>query len=457
MKKQSKKLNCKIELISNTKKEREKMKALKKQRMYTLLSTDVTTYCNARCKFCFNDWDALPKMQMSLETFKKILALLPYLPKDGFYLSCIYEPTIGKDFIPILEAIPKEYREKIFFTTNLVKKLTKKELKSMLSANLDYINISLETYDEDVYSDLVGIKNSFFYENLNYIAKHNRHKKTNKQNIRLITMMLKSNYKELPNLVKKAHIDLNPIEHEIRTPYFEKTDTSQQMICESELLYKAEIDETIKEIKALGYDNIIFACENDIEYYESRNKGDHNKAKDNYVDHFVIRIYPDGSGHFAGTNYKFNVNDLPDADDYFKSMLGILQEKEAEDYFREILESSQIDVSDTEINGELYMDQVYLYDEKYIQINGWESYSILNPSLGNPHLYIKQNDSYMKLNLRRMTRVDVVKVFNNPALEKSGFSCYFKLDNIEKDIELFYGTELDGKDYIYKRLEKIEI
>ena len=63
----------------------------------------------------------------------------------------------------------------------------------------------------------------------------------------------------------------------------------------------------------------------------------------------------------------------------------------------------------------------------------------------------------MKLNLRRMTRVDVVKVFNNPALEKSGFSCSFKLDNIEKDIELFYGTELDGKDYIYKRLEKIEI
>lgn len=43
------------------------------KKKYSRISSDITNYCNARCLFCFNDWDRFPqKHNMDAATFNKI-------------------------------------------------------------------------------------------------------------------------------------------------------------------------------------------------------------------------------------------------------------------------------------------------------------------------------------------------------------------------------------------------
>lgn len=129
---------------------------------YVMVSHDITNHCNARCRFCFNDWEHLNPCNMSVEIFKLSRNIIPLTIKDGFLLSCLFEPTLNPEFPDILRMLPQQYKQHVFFTTNMARKLSDEELKLFLEANIDYFNISLETYNQDRYTMLSGIKNVFF-------------------------------------------------------------------------------------------------------------------------------------------------------------------------------------------------------------------------------------------------------------------------------------------------------
>ena len=95
------------------------LKAQKGSLRFDVISCDTTSNCNIRCKFCFNDWAKIgANVNMSKDVFAKMITLLPLANDGGFFLSCIYEPLINKNFIDYLSLVPAEYREKCFFTTN---------------------------------------------------------------------------------------------------------------------------------------------------------------------------------------------------------------------------------------------------------------------------------------------------------------------------------------------------
>lgn len=144
----------------------------RKERCFEVVSFDITNHCNARCPFCFNDWSNIQPCQMDREVLEKGLSLLPLTEKNGFYLSCLYEPTIHPRFGEYLRAIPDGYRDRMFFTTNLVRKLSDEELRAMSQAPVDHINISIETLDPQKHLLLAGVKNSAFHENLENLAGH---------------------------------------------------------------------------------------------------------------------------------------------------------------------------------------------------------------------------------------------------------------------------------------------
>lgn len=100
------------------------MNTLTKQ--YSFISADITSNCNLRCPYCVNDWGSIKgNTFMTKETFEKAIALLPLIKDDGcFRFSCIFEPTIHPEFTELLRMIPEKDRKKVFFTTNLAKRLS---------------------------------------------------------------------------------------------------------------------------------------------------------------------------------------------------------------------------------------------------------------------------------------------------------------------------------------------
>lgn len=213
-------------------------------RQYRLASCDITCNCNLRCRFCFNDFSQ-KNFNMTEDIFQDIFRVVPYLPEatgmdgKGFYFSCLWEPSIHPRFLELLQMIPEKYRSRVFFTSNFAKPYTDEMIEQLARANVNHINISIETLDGDKYKQLTGgtEKNyENFFSNLEKIAAIFPKYETAPK-LRFISMALKSNYQELEAIVEKCQKDYHAFVNEIRTP-FEGTYIER---FQEELLDKEEI------------------------------------------------------------------------------------------------------------------------------------------------------------------------------------------------------------------------
>lgn len=100
---------------------------------------------------------------MTKDILLDALKVLPYVENTdfingtGFYFSCLWEPTIPPpNFIDMLEMLPNEGKEKIFFTSNLAKKQDVDFFERLSKCNLHHINISIETMKPDRYQAITG-------------------------------------------------------------------------------------------------------------------------------------------------------------------------------------------------------------------------------------------------------------------------------------------------------------
>ena len=81
---------------------------------------DTTSACNLRCPFCINDWSALGQGRlMDAALFPRLARLVPLALRDTCHLSCSYEPTLHRDFISLVEMVPRAHAHQALFTTNL--------------------------------------------------------------------------------------------------------------------------------------------------------------------------------------------------------------------------------------------------------------------------------------------------------------------------------------------------
>jgi len=187
---------------------------------YTLIMADITSNCNLRCPFCCNDWRSIRgNVNMSQETFSKLIELIPLAQNEGFLFSCLFEPTIHPDFIPFLRQIPALGREKVFFTTNLAKRLPPETFHELSQSNIHHINVSLDSLDPAIYEDLRrGAKFDTFMLNLeNLVSVFRKYPKAPR--IRFITMAFRQNLNELVDVVSVCHDRFLAEQHEVRAPF----------------------------------------------------------------------------------------------------------------------------------------------------------------------------------------------------------------------------------------------
>ena len=350
----------------------------RKSRTYDIVSTDITNQCNCRCKFCFNDWDCFEHALMTPECFDKATGILPYCHENGYYFSCLLEPTIHPRMFEYLSRIPPTLRSKVFFTSNLVRRMTDEEVLALCESGINHVNVSLETYDEELYTELAGVKKSSFYDNLDRLGRIASEKGFG---IQLITMILRSNAAELPELITRASETLHPIVHEVRTPYIYDSEGNVMDVLEPELLTREELDVLSSEIEGLGFDNVVLDTSISLETYEQAKAGSepggNEQEESPYSGSFVARIEANGEGHVkVGKDHfkkEFHLETMESPLFFFSECLMEMQAKEASLYRaskeREESEPGQAPAfgSDAPCIGDV-LQGAFLYDGRFLHL-----------------------------------------------------------------------------------------
>ncbi|MCR4950593.1 MAG: radical SAM protein [Solobacterium sp.] len=434
------------------------MEIRKETRQIEILSMDVTRHCNARCRFCFNDWANIQPASLGADLFPRIIPLMKLVKDDRFLLSCLFEPTLNDDFFTMLKQIPAEFKDKLLFTTNLVRPLTDEQIRIMAEAPLAHINISLESYDPEVYKMLAGVKQSAFYDNLNRLAAACQKTGTH---ICIITMLLKSNYREMKEIVRRVHEEVHPWTHEIRTPYFfVAEDRSQWDKVEAELLSREEIDSTMKEVMELGYDNLVLDLRHDRNTYMKekevylqtgfRDDGSYDPIKYSYI----VRIGAAGTVQFSDTMEKHDIRDI-DEDLYTFCHKGLmkLEETEASRYFDKALNLFQVkEDKDDEIQA--YLDEAVIFDDRFLYLRGWAFLKNI-PAEEEPEcrIIVRKGHSYSASRITVQDRPDLAEHFKAEAYRRKGFETRIDMlrNGFEKNDSIWIAFK-SGKKYIMHKL-----
>ena len=182
------------------------------------VAMDIVNNCNLRCPFCVYDYAQTNKTYlMSDETFESALRLIPYVTDGNFWLSCLHEATLHPKLIEFIERVPREYRKKLFFTTNLAKRQPREFFELLAGSGMNHVNISLESLDKQVYEKMrKGARQHIFLENWELMLEVFR-AAPQAPRIRYNLMAYRSNLQELPGLVEMLLNEKHGYQAEIRS------------------------------------------------------------------------------------------------------------------------------------------------------------------------------------------------------------------------------------------------
>ncbi len=184
------------------------------------IAIDIVNNCNLRCPFCLFDYsDVKTTRVMSAETFDALLPLLPYVRDGNFWLSCLHEPTLNPDFLGFIEKIPKQWRRKVMFTTNLAKRMPAEYFAALAGSGVSHINISLESLDPEIFERMrKGARWNIFKDNWDRLIAAWAAAEAPPR-LRYIIMAYRSNRDEIPGLVAYLRASRRPWQIEVRHTY----------------------------------------------------------------------------------------------------------------------------------------------------------------------------------------------------------------------------------------------
>jgi molybdenum cofactor biosynthesis enzyme MoaA len=278
------------------------------------IAADIVNNCNLRCPFCMVDYSAVTKTElMSEKTFVSLLRLIRSVPDGGFWLSCLHEPTLHPRLNDFIELIPRDCRNKVWFTTNLARPLSEKVFEGWARSGLHHINISLDTMNPELFAVLRKFgRYSVFEANLNLLAKVFK-SAPRAPKLRYITVAFKSNLEELPRIVEHANLHWLSSENEIRHTYNMEHITDQ--FRKEQYLHREDWAGLTARLKQLPYPYVI-DCPPEGGYEEiiqpSANYFDICRIKPETKPVFVhplsLRARPDGTLMIVRQESQFGAN-----------------------------------------------------------------------------------------------------------------------------------------------------
>lgn len=184
------------------------------------LAMDIVNNCNLRCPFCVVDYaNTRATKLMSDETFDAALRLIPYVTDGNFWLSCLHEATLHPKLLDFIARVPAEYRRKLYYTTNLAKRMPDSYFEAICDAGLHHLNISVESLDPPVYQKMrAGARFPIFMENWDKLLVHHATGSAPPP-LRYNLMCYRSNLHTIPGLVQLLLDEKRAWQVELRHTY----------------------------------------------------------------------------------------------------------------------------------------------------------------------------------------------------------------------------------------------
>jgi molybdenum cofactor biosynthesis enzyme MoaA len=182
-----------------------------------LNAMDIVDNCNLRCPFCVFDYSKTFATNMMDEaTFEAMLRFLPYTLDSNFWFSCLHEPTLHPDFTAFLDRVPRELRRKVFFTTNLAKRMKPEYFRFLADGGFANVNISIESLDPAIYERMrKGARHGIFMSNWDALIEAFSAGSA-PPFLRYIVLVYRSNLAEIPALVDHLLNDRRADEIQLR-------------------------------------------------------------------------------------------------------------------------------------------------------------------------------------------------------------------------------------------------
>jgi hypothetical protein len=186
------------------------------------VAMDLVDNCNLRCPFCVYDYAATHRTHfMNEAVFAQALRLIPFVTDGNFWLSCLHEATLHPGLLAFIDSVPARYRHKLFYTTNLAKRMPPAYFAALAGSGMHHLNISLESLDPAIYERMrQGARHRIFAENwaalLQAVASGSAPPR-----LRYNVMAYRSNLREIPALVATLLREKQAWQVEIRHTYDE--------------------------------------------------------------------------------------------------------------------------------------------------------------------------------------------------------------------------------------------
>jgi hypothetical protein len=185
------------------------------------VAMDIVNNCNLRCPFCVYDYARVHRTQLMTEaTFRSALRLLPFVTDGNFWLSCLHEATLHPRLLDFIAMVPPEYRRKLFYTTNLAKRMPPAYFQAIAASGMHHLNISLESLDPALYERLRdGARHAIFAANWDQLLAAFQASPAPPPPLRYNIMAYRSNLREIPGLVATLLADKRAWQVEVRHTY----------------------------------------------------------------------------------------------------------------------------------------------------------------------------------------------------------------------------------------------